>query len=92
MAHRIELAPIPNKSHATSHVTSKQASRDRDALELAKVGKKQVLERRFGLTSMIGFSCSLMVTWEGAMVYVLKPDTTPQPLTIDRNSIFGLTK
>ena len=57
---------------------------DRDKLNLAKAGKKQVLkagyafalfdeknsddsQRRFGLISMVGFSCSLMCTWEGLL-------------------------
>ncbi|KAI9660069.1 MAG: hypothetical protein M1821_001421 [Bathelium mastoideum] len=41
---------------------------DEDTLALAKTGKKQVLQRRFGLMSMTGFSCGLMATWEGLLV------------------------
>ncbi|KAJ6028294.1 amino acid transporter [Penicillium herquei] len=40
----------------------------RDAADLARVGKKDVLKRRFGLTSIIGFTCSLMLTWEAIMM------------------------
>ncbi|KAF4634826.1 hypothetical protein G7Y89_g3275 [Cudoniella acicularis] len=43
-------------------------SEDRDQLSLARVGKKQVLKRRFGVVSMTGFSCGLMSTWEGLLV------------------------
>ncbi|KAB8596090.1 hypothetical protein FH972_025799 [Carpinus fangiana] len=43
-------------------------SLDRDTLALARAGKKAVLKRRFGLTSMIGFACSIMITWEGMIV------------------------
>ncbi|ORY11705.1 amino acid transporter-like protein [Clohesyomyces aquaticus] len=38
---------------------------DQDERELAKVGKKSVLRRNFAFLSILGFSCSLMVTWEG---------------------------
>lgn len=44
---------------------------DRDRVNLAKVGKKQVLKRRFGLMSMTGFSCGLMCTWEAMLVVFL---------------------
>ena len=42
--------------------------RERDAQVLAKLGKKSVLERRFGLLSIIGFTCTVLVTWEGALI------------------------
>ncbi|KAF2792521.1 amino acid transporter [Melanomma pulvis-pyrius CBS 109.77] len=38
---------------------------DIDERELAKVGKKSVLRRNFAFLSILGFSCSLMITWEG---------------------------
>ncbi|KAI9832416.1 MAG: hypothetical protein M1819_004405 [Sarea resinae] len=38
---------------------------DRDEREMATLGKKQVLKRNFGFMSMLGFSCTLMITWEG---------------------------
>ncbi|CAN9135197.1 unnamed protein product [Alternaria alternata] len=41
---------------------------DRDKYELARVGKEQVLKRRFGLVSMTGLSCGLMCTWETLLV------------------------
>ncbi|KAF1361234.1 amino acid transporter [Lizonia empirigonia] len=41
---------------------------DRDRYELARVGKEQVLKRRFGLVSMTGLSCGLMCTWESLLV------------------------
>lgn len=31
------------------------------------------IQRRFGLVSMTGFSCGLMCTWEGMLVYVASP-------------------
>ena len=69
-----------------SHVAVRGKNRDMDAIALAQSGKKQVLEvsmsnlslrytahglkRRFGLVSMTGFSCGLMCTWEGMLVFV----------------------
>ena len=38
---------------------------DRDGREMADLGKKQQLKRNFGFMSMLGFSCTLMITWEG---------------------------
>lgn len=47
-----------------------QSTYDKDQVELARTGKKQVLKRNFGAMSMLGFSCTLMATWEGVLVYV----------------------
>ncbi|KAL2424571.1 Choline transport protein [Exophiala dermatitidis] len=37
---------------------------NRDEEELARLGKRQELRRNFGFMSMLGFSCTLMITWE----------------------------
>ncbi|KAG9233486.1 amino acid transporter-like protein [Amylocarpus encephaloides] len=42
------------------------AERDDDAL--ARLGKKPVLKRNFGFMSMLGFSCTVMITWEGMLL------------------------
>jgi choline transport protein len=42
-----------------------RAMSDIDERELAMVGKKSVLRRNFAFLSILGFSCSLMITWEG---------------------------
>ena len=39
----------------------------RDDQEMAFLGKKQQLRRNFGFMSMLGFSCTLMITWEGML-------------------------
>ena len=39
----------------------------RDDKEMAYLGKKQQLRRNFGFMSMVGFSCTLMITWEGML-------------------------
>ncbi|RAH67844.1 choline transport protein [Aspergillus aculeatinus CBS 121060] len=49
----------------------------RDALELAQVGKKEVLKRRFGLASTVGFACSLMLTWEAFLMLCVGVNLVP---------------
>ncbi|KAI1371399.1 amino acid/polyamine transporter I [Hypoxylon crocopeplum] len=41
----------------------------RDESSLQRLGKKQVLKRRFGIISTLGLSTTLMLTWEGVLVY-----------------------
>ncbi|CBX99211.1 hypothetical protein IAQ61_000674 [Plenodomus lingam] len=39
----------------------------RDNLALAKLGKKAVLKRRFGFLSLLGYSCTVLITWEASL-------------------------
>lgn len=41
---------------------------ERDAQVLARLGKKSVLERRFGFLSIFGFICTILITWEGSLI------------------------
>ena len=41
---------------------------ERDAQVLARLGKKSVLERRFGFLSILAFTCTILITWEGSLV------------------------
>ncbi|PYI05166.1 GABA transporter [Aspergillus sclerotiicarbonarius CBS 121057] len=34
---------------------------------LGRVGKKQILKRRFGFLSILGFSCTVLASWEGIL-------------------------
>ncbi|KAK0510423.1 hypothetical protein JMJ35_006855 [Cladonia borealis] len=43
----------------------------RDEVDMARLGKKQVLKRNFGFMSMLGFSCTMMVTWEAILIVFL---------------------
>ncbi|BCS25685.1 putative GABA permease [Aspergillus puulaauensis] len=52
---------------------------DSDDAVLARLGKKQVLRRNFGLVSMLGFSCTILVTWEGLTSLFLLPLTNGGP-------------
>ncbi|KAJ3455613.1 hypothetical protein MRS44_017095 [Fusarium solani] len=39
-----------------------------DSDQLARLGKKQVLKRNFGFMSILGFSCTILITWEAVAV------------------------
>lgn len=36
---------------------------------LNRMGKKQVLRRNFSFLAVLGFSCTVLVTWEGILGY-----------------------
>ncbi|KAF7552855.1 hypothetical protein G7Z17_g4037 [Cylindrodendrum hubeiense] len=71
-----EMGNIPdvkaNEAHVfaeaepNSEVTSKSDHYDND--QLARLGKKQVLRRNFGFMSILGFSCTILITWEAVTV------------------------
>lgn len=52
----------------SSQVNRHMMEGNRDEMTLARLGKKQVLKRNFGFLSMISFSCTVLVTWEGVLV------------------------
>ncbi|KAI1120828.1 putative GABA permease [Nemania abortiva] len=56
-------------AHVSEPVTS--TSRSRDDLELIRLGKKPTLKRNFGFLAILGFSCTVLVTWEGTLVLFL---------------------
>ncbi|KAF2178040.1 amino acid transporter [Zopfia rhizophila CBS 207.26] len=39
-----------------------------DDQHLARLGKRPVLKRSFGFMSMLGFSCTVLITWEGILM------------------------
>ncbi|KAM3523390.1 hypothetical protein NHJ13051_005151 [Beauveria bassiana] len=39
-----------------------------DREQLARLGKKSVLKRNFGFMSILGFSCTILITWEATLV------------------------
>ncbi|KAG0157463.1 hypothetical protein PDIDSM_4648 [Penicillium digitatum] len=43
-----------------------------DDANLARMGKRPILKRNFGLMSMLGFSCTILITWEGIVVLFLQ--------------------
>ncbi|KAL9003986.1 MAG: hypothetical protein Q9188_003171 [Gyalolechia gomerana] len=52
---------------------------DRDRAELARLGKKQVLQRSCGFMSMLSFSCTMLVTWEGLLIVFVQGLTNGGP-------------
>ncbi|OJJ40723.1 hypothetical protein ASPWEDRAFT_99221 [Aspergillus wentii DTO 134E9] len=42
-------------------------SGNQDDYALARVGKKPILKRQFGFMSILGFSCTILATWEGIL-------------------------
>ncbi|KAL8832483.1 MAG: hypothetical protein Q9170_004854 [Blastenia crenularia] len=70
--HHQEMQIFSDKSPEHTQIEIEgQSSYDRDRDDLARLGKKQVLKRNFGFMSMLGFSCTIMVTWEGILVLFL---------------------
>lgn len=45
----------------------------RDDAALARLGKKAVLKRNFGFMTILGFSCTILITWEGSLMFVPPP-------------------
>ncbi|KAH8652625.1 putative GABA permease [Tricladium varicosporioides] len=43
----------------------------RDNARLARLGKKPVLKRNFGFMTILGFSCTVLITWEGSLILFL---------------------
>ncbi|KAL2037449.1 hypothetical protein N7G274_009729 [Stereocaulon virgatum] len=39
-----------------------------DDQELIRLGKRPILKRNFGFMSILGFSCTVLITWEGVLV------------------------
>ncbi|KAH8892815.1 putative GABA permease [Thozetella sp. PMI_491] len=60
-----ENAQVPAGEPAGSDLLSNDEAR------LARLGKKPVLKRNFGFMTILGFSCTVLVTWEGALVLFL---------------------
>lgn len=65
----------PNGNNGASSSKSDSAALARDEFglchdteTLARLGKKQVFKRNFGLISMLSFSCTILVTWEAVLV------------------------
>ncbi|ROV98095.1 hypothetical protein VMCG_06951 [Cytospora schulzeri] len=45
-----------------------RGSTSRDDAVLARLGKKPVLKRNFGFMTILGFSCTILITWETSMI------------------------
>ncbi|KAL8724733.1 MAG: hypothetical protein Q9181_006697 [Wetmoreana brouardii] len=55
------------------------SAKDRDQDELARLGKKQALKRNFGFMSILGFSCTMLITWEALLILFVQGLTNGGP-------------
>ncbi|KAI1028446.1 hypothetical protein LB503_002692 [Fusarium chuoi] len=79
MATQYELNDMPAAKHPRSTVEDASVSSDQDHMDsaqLAKLGKKSVLKRNFGGWTILGFSCAVLVTWEGTLMNSLPVSAT----------------
>ncbi|KFA69706.1 hypothetical protein S40285_08105 [Stachybotrys chlorohalonatus IBT 40285] len=53
---------------AEPHSGLRSSSDYGDKDQLARLGKKQVLKRNFGFMTILGFSCTILITWEAVTV------------------------
>ncbi|KAJ5550591.1 choline transport protein [Penicillium sp. DV-2018c] len=54
------------------HEINSPTSAELDDANLVRMGKRPVLKRNFGLMSILGFSCTILITWEGIVVLFLQ--------------------
>ncbi|TVY61355.1 Choline transport protein [Fusarium oxysporum f. sp. cubense] len=57
---------VSAKAEPDSGRSSARNYHDKDQLE--RMGKKQVLRRNFGFMTILGFSCTILITWEAITV------------------------
>ncbi|RJE20120.1 Amino acid permease [Aspergillus sclerotialis] len=62
-----------------------------DNANLARLGKKAVLKRNFGILSLLGFSCTILATWEGLLDTFLMPLQNGGPAGAVYSFIFAWT-
>lgn len=60
------MRTVEGPSSPHSEIVSKSDYADRE--QLARLGKKSVLKRNFGFMSILGFSCTILITWEATLV------------------------
>ncbi|EQK99679.1 amino acid/polyamine transporter I [Ophiocordyceps sinensis CO18] len=66
-----DLGPPRPVEPRPSGDSDREALQDREQQDrhlLAKLGKKSVLKRNFQFLSILGFSCAILVTWEGTLM------------------------
>ncbi|KAI1101871.1 amino acid transporter [Jackrogersella minutella] len=65
----MDLNVMSKEGEPTSRLVSTSfVPSSRDDLTLARLGKKPVLKRNFGFMAILGFSCTVLITWEGSLI------------------------
>ncbi|KAL8949615.1 MAG: hypothetical protein Q9222_004290 [Ikaeria aurantiellina] len=73
MGNTAETHPNDASDHGEKRVpsiseTEVSTEAERDERALARLGKKPILKRRFGFFSMLGFTCTILITWEAELI------------------------
>ncbi|KAI1212024.1 amino acid transporter [Annulohypoxylon truncatum] len=55
-------------THTNTLAQSSTGPTYRDDFALARLGKRPVLKRNFGFMAILGFSCTVLITWEGSLI------------------------
>ncbi|KAE8373717.1 amino acid/polyamine transporter I [Aspergillus bertholletiae] len=89
------MASYELKNQATANtevrISSGYPTKDHDNADLARLGKKPVLKRNFGILSTLGFSCTILATWEGLFGTFLIPLQNGGPAGAVYSYIFAWT-
>ncbi|KAI1445420.1 amino acid transporter [Annulohypoxylon stygium] len=65
----MDLNLIPKEGEQPNAlVQSSNGPSSRDDFQLARLGKRPVLKRNFGFMAILGFSCTVLITWEGSLI------------------------
>ncbi|KAF4463709.1 amino acid polyamine transporter I [Fusarium albosuccineum] len=59
-----DMSPGKSPETRVSEIMTEDSDRD----QLARLGKKSVLKRNFSFLTILGFSCAILVTWEGTLM------------------------
>ena len=61
----VQESPLDNSNHNDStFILEKYQGTDYDQHDMRVLGKKQVLRRQFGFSTMLSFASTVMVAWE----------------------------
>ncbi|CAI7611555.1 unnamed protein product [Penicillium glandicola] len=66
----VTLKPV--RGYREVDVDTGEGIQQRDESTLARLGKRSVLKRNFGFMSILGFSCTILITWEGSLITFLQ--------------------
>ncbi|CAI6332617.1 unnamed protein product [Periconia digitata] len=62
---------VGDKGVEMGEISVRSKSVANDDVVLAGLGKKAVLKRRFSFLTILGYSCTVLITWEGSLILFL---------------------